>query len=149
MKLLNILENRVYVDGDLLARAGKISVLVDPSAKAIVHELDIINKNNNTHSDLGCWLYDDCLYVWDREDADHNTIAKQLGIKNNKSIAFYINSHFKEQLFNDDWVVVEAVIVLSDFSGRQDYNNNKMVLSNPVINDVLKIINSRSKSYIS
>ena len=132
MKLSKILyhidESRKLFDAEYGFK--KISVIENPGAIGVINELD---KSTQI---LGGWISKNGSWIWRRDDASHNHIAKQVGIYPKESIAFYI----KPEGYDNQGKVLDVNFEVSEFSGSKSFS---ALMKTTLINNIMKILSKR------
>jgi len=119
---------------DSPVKAGKkYRVYTDLDPKSLLMVLDRIKAT------LGGWVTDYGLVIWKRDDADHNTVAKQFGITR-KSVAFYLTPADYDYDEEDNKLVTDIEVETSEFSGRDNIN---AVMDDKTILGLMKLIEQR------
>lgn len=134
MKLIKILhqidEGRKIIDAEYGFK--KLTIAENPEAKSVVNELD---KNDNI---LGGWISKYGSWVWQRDDASHDHIAKQIGIDPKEAIAFYI---IPEKY--DEGKVIDVLFEVSEFSGSKSFTS---LMDTTLVNNIMNLLAKRKES---
>lgn len=121
---------------DSPVRTGKkFRLWTEPKPRDLLMILDRVQET------LGGWMTEWGIAVWKRDDADHNTVKRQLGLSR-KDVAFYLTPSDFDFDEDDDKVVTDIEIETSEFSGRDDI---EAVMADKAILGLMQLIEQRKE----
>lgn len=141
MKLSLILEEKIYIKSDYSHKPTMI--LVNPLPQTIIRMIETMSqtmagkKRNPYYVQLAGIISKGDLYIWDRFEADHETVADRLNIETD--VAFYI----------DPEKIVEDTITKLKFAVSRFSSPNAMLselLKYPAVKEMIEILRARDES---